>query len=165
MRARAEYRGFEYLLNGLPQMIPPLAETSAPHPTDIASATATLHKAQCVPYPRTCHATKGDLNKRTGLERECSCRENSTRLSAALTAVARKDISHQLLSKALKEGQIAVLKTQIAQGDASVTGQVRLSHKRVPQCRCGGCERDVFVNPTLCRWHAHFTLWFLQVTR
>lgn len=48
MRALAEYRGFEYLLNVLPQLIPPLAEASAPHPSDVPSAFATLHNYQYV---------------------------------------------------------------------------------------------------------------------
>jgi dihydroneopterin aldolase len=53
------------------------------------------------------------------------CRENSTKLVEALAAVASQDIAQLLLAKALKEGQITVLKTKIAQGAASVTAQVR----------------------------------------
>lgn len=48
MSGRAEYRGFEHLLNGLPRMLPPLADTSAPHSSDISAATATLLKYQYV---------------------------------------------------------------------------------------------------------------------
>jgi dihydroneopterin aldolase len=53
------------------------------------------------------------------------CREKSTKLVEALAAVASQDIAQLLLAKALKEGQITVLKTKIAQGAASVTAQVR----------------------------------------
>lgn len=51
MRARAEYCGFEFLLKGVPQMIPPLAEASAPHCEDVASATAHLHRVRYARWP------------------------------------------------------------------------------------------------------------------
>lgn len=47
MRARAEYYGFEHILQTQLQQVPSPAEASAPHAVDITRAVDLLHKLQC----------------------------------------------------------------------------------------------------------------------
>jgi hypothetical protein len=64
MVARSEYQGFEHLLTGLPQMVAPLAEASAPHEADIPTATAVLHRIQYAAFfhPRTLQCSETSLH-------------------------------------------------------------------------------------------------------
>lgn len=91
------------------------------------------------------------------------CRENSGKLGAALAAVARKDAAELIKCKALREGQLAALKTLTMDGGACITDQVRTRWRACCSID-GGCQAFV-VKCMVCRWHERFTFLCLQPIR